>query len=1369
MWPFSRKWGAAALSRLTGGGSWRRPLRLEPLEQRNLLTTRFAIIGDYGRLNEEALAVAAMVKSWNPEFITTVGDNIYSGTYEETIGGLYGEYLGEGDAKRFFPAVGNHDLPSFAEFFGLPDRCYDFVRGPAHFFMVDDFYTCMVNQGDWLEEGLRSSTAPFQFVFRHIPTINSANGYPPVFGSAVEEEWGADAVFAGHGHVYERLAANGIPYFVNGVGGASLYRLGDSRLPISQFGFDDNFGAILAEMDENSATFSIYSVGSPVQPLDSVTIRSGQKLGPTPHVLGVRLADSTRPGESFALPAQDGSQLETIPLAQVDRVEITFNTEVNIRGWELAVLGSRQAAYATGRVDSGPGETPGTWSVTWRLVDPIRSDQIEIVLDDAMYSLAGYMLDGEWSNPLSIDAPKMDEMPSGDATPGGDFRFRFTVSPADINLDNRVDGIDLAQVAGELGAIAAPGVRLREDIDADGRVTIRDILAIRQAWGEDTTVWNQAPQARSEAFVLPASGPLSIAAPGALANDIDPELSALTMTVLTHPSRGVLSWSADGSFTYTPDSNPIAVDSFEYLVSDGQYTARAKASLVPAQLASSSLGTDTTPDSFVVDEDGVLALGPPGLMSNDSDPRGRPLTARDESPAAQHGRRAVNADGSFWYVPEADYFGPDTFGYGAGAGGSRPTLVTVTVRPVNDAPVTQPDSYRVPAGGILATYPLQQPADVIGPGSIWRFLDDRSDAGSVWMTPDFDDSTWAEGPQSLGYDCDEITDTRLAHSDSGQGGNTTYFRHRFTVPLASEVTGLPLRLFTEDGFIAYLNGIEVARHRMPLQAVDFRTNANLLVHQPSYYGSEVTVDLPLDALIDGDNLLAIEVHQALPFGQQLCFDPRLTPKLNYAPVIWNDDDLEGADLTGAVIAGPHHGQLTWSADGSFRYQPEPGYIGPDEFFYRAYDGEDYSEPTLVQIDVDGPLVPRRPVVQPENFSVEEDRLLVGNVLANDFDLDDDRLEAILRSTPRHGTIEFDASGSFRYQPPLEFNGIDEFEYVVTDGMFESIPAAATIHVVSVNDPPIAIDDAYETIEGQTVAAGYEIEPAVLIPERSVWKYLDDGSDQGTAWRERGFNDANWETGPAELGYGDGDEATVVDCGPAPGNECSEHNRPPNKYITTYFRRAFTVDDPNDIVSLTVNVKRDDGAVVYLNGVEVIRDIMPVGTIHFDTLASSVAIDDGRFFVQFENGDRAPLTAGRNIVAVEIHQESVLSSDISFDLSLDAMVVRRSGSPIPLANDSDTEGDALTAILVAGQEVSHGTLTFSPSGAFTYVPNAGFTGTDTFQYQAFDGHSLSSPARVTITVQPAAAPAPAAVDEAINGLTLRTSRSRLPSRRLTRID
>jgi len=163
----------------------------------------------------------------------------------------------------------------------------------------------------------------------------------------------------------------------------------------------------------------------------------------------------------------------------------------------------------------------------------------------------------------------------------------------------------------------------------------------------------------------------------------------------------------------------------------------------------------------------------------------------------------------------------------------------------------------------------------------------------------------------------------------------------------------------------------------------------------------------------------------------------------------------------------------------------------------------------------------------------------------------------------------------------------------------------------------------------------------LVVPGSVWKYKDDGASQGIAWRAPGFDDSSWPSGPAELGYGDGDEATVVGYGPNPND----------RYITTYFRRTFAVADPAAFRSLALEIVRDDGAVVFLNGTEVYRSNMPSTQIGHLTRASTQiggADEDGYWGL-----DVAPglLVAGANVLAVEVHQFSPTSTDVSFDLRL----------------------------------------------------------------------------------------------------------------------
>jgi hypothetical protein len=188
-----------------------------------------------------------------------------------------------------------------------------------------------------------------------------------------------------------------------------------------------------------------------------------------------------------------------------------------------------------------------------------------------------------------------------------------------------------------------------------------------------------------------------------------------------------------------------------------------------------------------------------------------------------------------------------------------------------------------------------------------------------------------------------------------------------------------------------------------------------------------------------------------------------------------------------------------------------------------------------------------------------------------------------------------------------------------------------------------------TVASSTTANG------TLVPMSSSWKYLDNGTNQGTAWSTLSYSDAGWKTGNAQLGYGDGDEATTVSYG----------TNSSNKYITTYFRKTFTVQDKSALSGLTLKLLRDDGAVVYINGTEVYRNNMPSGTIGYTTLAPVALSEPDEYTPVTAQLSTAALVNGTNVIAVEVHQSSNTSSDLSFNLELTA------GTSTPVACGSPT--------------------------------------------------------------------------------------------------
>jgi hypothetical protein len=262
----------------------------EALEARVLLaSTRFAVIGDYGNNSTGEADVAARVKTWNPEYVVTVGDNSYpigaAAELDPNIGRYYHEFIkypagstsiyanvpGQPTVNKFYPALGNHDWgnvvpnPSganpYLNYFELPgnERYYDVVQGPVHLFIVDsdanepDGITSTGVQATWLRNKLAAATEPWKFVFFHHPSYSS-NGSTTALRWPFAA-WGASAVVQGHVHNYERLAEEGIPYFVDGLGGASLQGVSGTPIAGSQFRYGSDYGAMLVNADDTAATF----------------------------------------------------------------------------------------------------------------------------------------------------------------------------------------------------------------------------------------------------------------------------------------------------------------------------------------------------------------------------------------------------------------------------------------------------------------------------------------------------------------------------------------------------------------------------------------------------------------------------------------------------------------------------------------------------------------------------------------------------------------------------------------------------------------------------------------------------------------------------------------------------------------------------------------------------------------------------------------------------------------------------------------------------------------------------------------------------------------------------------------------------------
>lgn len=208
-----------------------------------------------------------------------------------------------------------------------------------------------------------------------------------------------------------------------------------------------------------------------------------------------------------------------------------------------------------------------------------------------------------------------------------------------------------------------------------------------------------------------------------------------------------------------------------------------------------------------------------------------------------------------------------------------------------------------------------------------------------------------------------------------------------------------------------------------------------------------------------------------------------------------------------------------------------------------------------------------------------------------------------------------------------------------DGQFE---LRQDMMPITISEPGV-----YQAVEDLSLGT-------VFIPTGATWRYLDDGSDQGTAWREPGFDDSNWSAGPARLGFGDRGLATELD---------------DNNQITSYFRNTFVVEDPLAWGDLELLISSDDGFAAYLNGTEVARHNLPGGTLSYDTEANvqvSGLLDEIRY-LNFDV-EHTLLAPGTNTFAIEVHNWSASNSDLTLGATLTASSGSANGNGITITAD-----------------------------------------------------------------------------------------------------
>jgi VCBS repeat-containing protein len=596
------------------------------------------------------------------------------------------------------------------------------------------------------------------------------------------------------------------------------------------------------------------------------------------------------------------------------------------------------------------------------------------------------------------------------------------------------------------------------------------------------------PHATNDAFVTAEDTPLTVAGPGVLGNDTDPNRLPLTAALVSGPAHGTLALSPNGSFTYTPAGNYNGPDAFTYKASDGRHDSNvATVTLTVSAVNDPPVAAN---DAATTAEDTPLAVAAPGVLGNDTDVESPTLTAVLVSGPA-HGTVTLNADGSFTYTPAANYNGLDAFTYKANDGQADSNVATVSlaVTAVNDPPVAANDTastledtpLTVAAPGVLAN-----DTDVDSP-SLTAVLVSAPAHGTLTLNADgsftYTPDANYNGPDSFAYKANDgqadsnvatVSLTVTAVNDAPVAANDTA-----TTP---EDTALTV---AAPGVLS--NDTDVDSPTLTAVLVRDPTHGSLTLNAdgsftytpaPDYNGPDSFTYKASDGRLDSNvatvSLTVTAVNDAPVAANDAASMAEDTALTVAAPgVLSNDTDVDSPTLSAVLVSSPAHGTLTLNPDGSFTYTPNANYNGPDSFTYKANDGSLDSNVATMALTVTA--VDDAPVAGNDAASTAEETALTvaaPGVLSNDTDVDSPTLSAVLVSSPAHGTLILNADGSFTYSPAANYSGADAFTYRASDGTLTSGVATVALTVTAVDDAPVAADDAATTAEDTplTVAA-----------------------------------------------------------------------------------------------------------------------------------------------------------------------------------------------------------------------------------------------------------------------------------------------------------
>lgn len=544
-----------------------------------------------------------------------------------------------------------------------------------------------------------------------------------------------------------------------------------------------------------------------------------------------------------------------------------------------------------------------------------------------------------------------------------------------------------------------------------------------------------------------------------VANDTDADNDVLSYTVITNPMNGSLSFSANGTFVYTPQSNYFGVDMFTYEVCDN----------VLCDAISVTISVNTINDIPVAQNDSYQALSNTifndNISTNDSDVEDNALsyTIVDD---VDFGTLTLSSNGAFSYLSDLDYDGGDIAIVQAcdNNGGCVNSLITFNVVFGETPPNAVPDTFNMNEDALLNASVAANDSDLQGGPLTYTLV--TTIAGGVFNfnsngTFGYLPATNFNGQKTFTYSvcdntslCTQATATInvLSVNDVPVAGDDSFYTDEdvvLTGNVALDDSDADGQSLTFSVVVAPENG-------------DFQLNLNgTFTYTPdaNYFGNEYVVYEACDGLVCTQANVEIEVgfmnDQPIGVGENYSTNENTTLT---GTVGANEIEIDPEGLLYYMIVQPLHGSVSLTAaNGNFVYIPNANYFGNDEFVYMACDpcgacASAVCTLTIVHTNA-------APLAQYDNYVINEGASLNANAALNDSDADSDALTYTLVTNPVLGTIQFETDGSFVYTPAAGQFGLETLEYEVCDAD-TCIQASIVIQINSTNAAPLGTEDNY---------------------------------------------------------------------------------------------------------------------------------------------------------------------------------------------------------------------------------------------------------------------------------------------------------------------